>query len=805
MSIELVYRFLFLFQILLFSPVFLFSQQKECVFIAWSKHYGGNKHEGAHALQQTADGGFIAAGYSRSSSLDVGSNFGGSDYWVLKLDSAGAITWAKNFGGSGNDIAAAVTQTPEGGYLVAGGSVSFDGQVSSNHGMEDAWLLKLDAEGNLLWAKTYGGSLNDRAESIHPTADGGYIVAGYSESSDGDLSSNKGGFDYWIFKINNQGDLLWSKNFGGSLADFGFDARPTANGGFLMVGSAFSDNGDVGGNNGFYDYWIIQLDNNGNLLWEKHFGGSGEERAYSFVPTDDGGAVIAGTTNSAGGDVGTNNGSYDYWLIKIDGEGNLLWSKTYGGSSEDRGLALSLTAAGGFLLGGFAASGNGAVGGNYGSRDAWLLKLDAEGQVIWEKNFGGSFDDRFYAVVELADGGFACAGFSTSADKDLPGNYGDQDLWVLRLSPDSIEVNLGNDTTLCAGEGLLLGPIDDDLTYLWPDGSTLPVFLVSSPGSYWVEADKQGCKTRDTIVVNYVSETPVNLGQDTILCDGETLLLHPGIPGASVLWKGGATSTTLPVQTAGSYWVRVSIDGCEYRDTISVQFTTVYFDLGADTFLCAGQSLTLDLSLPDATFTWQDNSTQSRYQVTEPGEYRVTVTQGGCQRADTILVAFQPAPEALLPSVSYICENEAIWMGAVQPGATYRWQNGSTEPKQKAVAPGDYAVEVTLNGCTFREELTLLPCEICLYVPNIFSPNGDGLNEVFQGFAGCPILTYDLKVFDRWGMLVYEGEDPSQGWDGLVKGKAAAPGTYVYWIEFEAENGAKVLHQTRKGTVVLVR
>ena len=806
MSIPALYRFLLILKFLFLTHALLFSQQKACVFTDWSKHYGGNKHDGANDLQQTADGGFIVAGYSRSQSLDVSENFGGSDYWVVKLDSLGEIEWEKNFGGSDNDIATAVLQTPDGGYIVAGGSVSFDVQVSGNHGMEDAWILRLDASGNLLWAKTFGGSLNDRAESISPTADGDYVIAGYSESNDGDLNGNQGDFDYWIFKINANGNLLWSRNYGGSLADFGFDAKQTPDGGYLMAGSTFSSNGNVSGNKGFYDYWIIKLDPNGNLLWQKNFGGAGEERAYSVVLTNDGGAAIAGASNSAGGDLPGNSGSYDYWIIKIDSNGNLVWSRTFGGSAEDRAFALSPSSDGGFLLTGFASSGNGTVGGNYGSRDAWLLKLDADGQLIWEKNFGGSLDDRFYAVIELANGGFTCAGFSTSNNLDLPGNYGEQDLWVVRLSPDTMTISLGNDTTLCAGEGLLLDPMKNGLAYLWPDGSTLPVFLVSSPGTYWVEADKQGCKSRDTILVSYVSETPVNLGQDTILSEGDTLLLDPGIPGASVLWKGGSTDATFPVQTPGSYWVKASKDGCEYRDTISVQFTTVDFNLGQDAFLCEGQTIFLDLTLPNATYRWQDNSTQPRFQVTEPGEYRVTVTQGGCQRSDTLFVEYQQAPDTLLPAVSFICENEAIWFDATQPGTvTYLWQNGSTEPKLKAVAPGNYSVEVTIHGCTFRDELELKPCETCLYVPNIFSPNGDGINDIFQGFAGCEILAYDMKIFDRWGMLVYRGNNPDEGWNGEFRGKKVSQGTYVYLIEFEVLNGGQSLRQVRQGALTLLR
>ncbi len=798
--------FQFLYMLLLVFPASSIAQQRACVFVEWSKHYGGSMQEVANAMQPTTDGGFIVAGYSRSQSGEVGDNFGKADYWVVKLDSLGTMQWQKNFGGSDNDIASSVLQTSDGGYIVAGGAVSFDGQVGGNHGNEDAWILRLDAAGNLLWAKTYGGSLNDRAESISPASDGGFIVAGYTESKDGDLEENQGDFDYWAFKIDGGGNLQWSRNYGGAQADFCFDAKQTADGGYILVGSTFSGNGDVSLNKGFYDYWIVRLDAQGNLFWEKSYGGTGEERAYSVILTAAGEIVVAGTTNSSGYDIPGNNGSYDYWIIKLAEDGNLIWSRTFGGSNEERSLAMTPSLDGGLLIAGFAASANGNLLNNYGSRDGWLLKLDAEGQIIWEKNFGGSKDDRIHAVSQLADGGFVCAGFSTSNDFDLPGNYGEQDMWVIRLSPDTLSIFLGNDTTLCAGEGLLLAPGGDGLSFLWLDSSTLSVFLIDSPGVFWVEADKDGCKLRDTIEVSYVSETPVSLGQDTILCEGETLLLDPGIPDAAILWKGGSSEPVLPVTLPGSYWVSVAKDGCEYRDTISVSFTAVDFDLGGDAFLCEGQSLVFELNLPNASYLWQDNSAESKYVVAEPGEYILRVTQGGCQRSDTVLVSFQAAPIALLPVVSLICEGEGVWLDASQPEAgSYVWQDGSTAPKFKAVTPGSYQVEVNINGCLFRDELELKSCETCLYIPSAFSPNGDGINDLFQTFPDCPILSYKLLVFDRWGTLAYEAYSPDEAWDGRIKGRKANVGTYIYRIELEVLNGDRNLTLVRQGTVALLR
>ncbi|MBI1224165.1 MAG: T9SS type B sorting domain-containing protein [Bacteroidetes bacterium] len=787
-----------------FLPAMLFAQQKECVFVDWSHHYGGTKSDAANDVQSTTDGGFIVAGYSRSLDEDLTGNKGASDYWVVKLDSLGGLQWQQNYGGLDNDIATAILQTDDGGYIVAGGTVSFDGQVSGNHGAEDAWVLRLDDLGNILWKKTYGGTLNDRAESIHPTSDGGFILSGYSQSDDGDLTSNHGEFDYWIFKIAANGNLVWQKSLGGGLSEYAFDAIETSDGGFLAVGSSFSNDGDVSGNQGFYDYWVVKLTGSGSLSWAKSFGGIGEERAYAVTLTT-GGFLVAGTSNSVTGNVSGNNGGYDYWVTKISDTGVLLWSKNFGGSVEDRAQGIFGKADGGAIVCGLSGSSNADVGGNFGSKDGWLINLDANGQLLWEKNFGGSLDDRFSAVLSLNNGGFACAGFASSNDHDLDGNYGEQDMWVIRLSPDSIQIDLGQDTILCAGQGLILNAELPNVSYQWPDGSSLPIFLVSSPGEYWVEIDKQGCKSRDSIVVDYVSETPVNIGNDTVLCEGETLLLDPGIAGANILWKNGSTDPEFPVNLPGEYWVEVSKDGCEYRDTINVDFTTVPFELGKDLTLCAGETKTFEISLNNAVFEWQDGSTAPSYVADTPGLVWAKVTQGGCVRVDSVEISYQIGPLDPLPDYSFICENEGLWLNAEFDGATYLWQNGSTNHNFKAVTPGNYSVQIQVGDCIFEDEVELRSCELCLYIPNIFSPNGDGINDIFTGFPGCDISNYHQQVFDRWGEKVFESNTTGIGWDGEKHGKAAQQGVYAYRIEFDYLNNGELEHQLRIGTVTLFR
>lgn len=796
---------LFLMMCAFTLPSYLFSQQKDCVFIDWSKHYGGFENDGANDVVQTPDGGFVAVGFSRSSNQQVASNNGLSDFWIAKTDADGTLEWEQSFGGSLNDIASSVALTADGGYLIAGGAVSFDQDVMGNQGEEDVWLVKLSGDGNFEWSRTYGGSSNDRMESIRPTSDGNFILAGYSQSNDGDVDANFGEFDYWLMKIDAAGNIIWENNFGGSMADFGFDARETMDGGYLMIGSTFSDNGNVTGNNGFYDYWIVKTDALGNFEWQRNFGGAGEERSYALELLSDGSAIIGGTSNSSSGTLPGNNGSADYWIMRIDMAGDLIWSKNFGGSAEDRAFALGVTSDNGFLLAGFSSSSNMDVGGNYGSKDGWLIKFDSNGDIIWEKNFGGSADDRLYAILETAEGGYIGAGLSTSSDFDLDGNFGNQDLWLIRLAPDSLEIDLGNDTTLCAGEAIFLEIDIDDVTYTWQDGSNDDNFIVQTAGEYWVEIDKEGCIARDTLLVDYVSETPVELGNDTILCVGETLILDPGIPGANYVWSNGSSDQTQAIVLPTTISVDVSKDGCNYQDTISVDFTTVEVDLGNDTLICEGNTLLYDLTVPSGTYLWQDGSTSASYEIFEPGNYFVEVSQGGCSNSDTLVVGTQFEPDSVLSNFRFVCPDNGIWFDVENEGASYLWQDGSTEPRLKAVVPGEYWVEVTLSGCVFRQETELVDCEKCLYVPNIFSPNGDGINDEFRTFPGCEFTNYQMQVFNRWGGKVFESETPNESWDGDIQSEKAQQGTYIYVLTFDILNNGITIPQDRRGTVELIR
>jgi len=413
--------------------------------IEWQKCLGGSDYDTPYSIQQLAGGGFIVAGSSESNDGDVSGNQGLKDYWIVKLDAAGNLLWQKSLGGSNIDEAHSIQQTADGGFIVAGESYSNDGDVVGHHdcnyyyGCSDYWILKLDMDGNLVWQKSLGGTDNDAPYSVQQTTDGGFIVAGGSYSTDGDISNNHGGEDYWVTKLDTGGIIEWQKSFGGSDYDDAFSVRQIADGGFIVAGESSSTGGDVTGNHGGQDYWIAKLDTAGNLVWQKSLGGSSSDDERSIQQTTDGGFIVAGLAYSNDGDVTGHHGSIayaDYWIVKLDTAGNLVWQKSLGGSKEDYAFSIQQTTDEGFIVAGRSASNNGDVSGNQGGDDCWIAKLDTVGNLVWQKSLGGSSTEYGISIQQTSDDGYIVAGLSGSNDGDVSGGHGLFDYWIVKLTSD---------------------------------------------------------------------------------------------------------------------------------------------------------------------------------------------------------------------------------------------------------------------------------------------------------------------------------------------------------------------------------
>jgi len=420
----------------------MFAQTQE---IEWTKNYGGSGMEftyGSTLIQQTTDGGYIFAAGSDSSDNDVTGNHGDTDIWVVKLNETGEIEWQRSYGGSDYEEPRSIQQTTDGGYVFAGMSYSSDGDVSQNQGIGDYWIVKLDETGTIEWEKSYGGSAQDIADVIHQTTDGGYIVAGNSTSTDGDVAGNETEFltGNWIIKLDGAGEIEGQQFHarGDMLTNRLYDFILTSDGGYMAVGMVFYLDPNTWQPN--IDFLMLKLNEVGEVEWEQTWGGLDYDSADAVQETTDGGYIISGYSSSA--NIFPHHGEVDAVVLKLNSEGGIEWYKNYGGEFYETFNAIEQTPDGGYMCFGWSDSTDGDVGENFGTGDYWVVRLDSEGEIIWEKSFGGSeHDASFGGFVPTSDGGYILIGETESNDGHVPGNYGERDVWIVKLSAENMGIS----------------------------------------------------------------------------------------------------------------------------------------------------------------------------------------------------------------------------------------------------------------------------------------------------------------------------------------------------------------------------
>jgi len=358
----------------------------------WAITYGGSGWEDAICFQQTSDGGYIVGGNTRS--------FGAKtfDVWILKLSSDGEIEWQKTYGGSNQEKTSFIQQTNDGGYIVLGQISAIDA--------EDIWVLKLASDGEIEWQKTYGYSSWETDRSIRQTNDGGYIVA-YEIAIYG-----AGGPDIRILKLTSDGEIEWRKIYGGDKSDSASFIQQRGDGGYIVLGQteSFGAGGD--------DIWILKISSDGEIEWQRTYGGDDSDYAHSFQQTNDGGYIVGGNTRSFAAENG------DIWILKISSDGEIEWQRTYGGSDSDSASFIQQTDDGGYIVLGQTSS-FGA-----GGEDIWVLKLTSDGEIEWQKTYGGSSRGKASFIQQTDDGGYIVLGQTSSFDD------GGEDIWVLKLTSD---------------------------------------------------------------------------------------------------------------------------------------------------------------------------------------------------------------------------------------------------------------------------------------------------------------------------------------------------------------------------------
>jgi hypothetical protein len=352
--------------IFLLVPSVAFAQQR------WERTYGGSSYDMGYFAQQTTGGGYIVTGTTHS----LGDN---DQVYLIKTDASGDTLWTRTYGGAGVEYGFSVQQTT-GGYIIVGYTMSFGA------GIEDVYLIKTGASGETLWTRTYGGASYDVGNSIQQTMDGGYIVAGTTTSFEDSAQA-------YLIKTDANGDTVWTRTYGWAGYDYGYSVQQTTDSGYIVAGSTLS----FGTN---YEAYLIKTDASGDTLWTRTYGGPNHDPVYSVQQTTDGGYIAAGQTNSFGN-------SIQYYLIKTNAAGDTLWTRTYGGTSDEAGYFVRQTADGGYVVTGSSNSfGN--------ARQVYLVKTNSNGDTLWTRTYGGTSIDVGYCVQQTADLGYVVTGWTTS-------------------------------------------------------------------------------------------------------------------------------------------------------------------------------------------------------------------------------------------------------------------------------------------------------------------------------------------------------------------------------------------------------
>jgi hypothetical protein len=415
--------------------------------IGKQKTIGGNAVDLLGGLWPTSDGGMILGGrsFSTISGEKTETNNGVDDYWVVKLDKSGSMQWQRTLGGTDVDEILALQQTKDGGYILAGNSLSSpSGDKAENKGVFDFWVIKLNSFGSVEWQKALGGDSYEFCNSVQQTKDGGYLIGGSSVSNiSGDKTENsKGGYDFWIVKLSSSGIKLWDKTIGGSSDEFLNHVIETTDGGYFLGGISTSNiSGDKSENTrGFNDFWAVKLDANRNKQWDKTAGGTDNDYTNGLVQTPDSGYILGGASasNISGEKTENSRGGFDFWVVKLNKNGKVQFDKTMGGSADEYGQNVENTSDGGIIIcGGSQSNISGEKTENSrGGQDYWVIKLNNNGAIQWDKTIGGDGDDNLLSVKEVQKDKYLLGGYSTSnisGDK-TENSRGEDDYWVVNLN-----------------------------------------------------------------------------------------------------------------------------------------------------------------------------------------------------------------------------------------------------------------------------------------------------------------------------------------------------------------------------------
>lgn len=792
--------------------------------LKWSKTYGF--HESSfvcHNVLMTDDGNYLIDGPYES----VGQSF---NYLLIKIDPTGNLLWSKSYNADEDDKTSDIVKVPGNGYYILGRSTSF------SNGSMDLLLVKTDLNGNFQWAKNYASTEDMWASQMLLTSDNELLLTCHTDL----FKMNN---DIVVLKCDLDGNLLWGKSYGEAGLDnmnFGnhrstIEVHPNL---FTIVGKTsnwgqgledvyfvgFDKEGESACN--VYPYSVVVTNHalpTGNVpLPVETFDPVAKDPALILndiilidtllCPHDQTPIALFSASNTilcAGDcidftDQSTNDPNFWDWsfegaipAVSSDtSPSNICYPNAgcfdvqlivhnFAGSDtlllEDY---ICVTQGPDFSLGsdtilcfGDSIPLNGPTGlphylWNTGSSDPEItINQTGEYWLEVEDNQGCSSTDTIY--VEISN---------------------------------EIIVELGPDTALCTGDSLTLIAPSAYAGYFWSTGSSAPELIVKQAGEYWLEVeDNNGCSAADTILVDFRDQISINIGSDTTLCTGDSILLSAPPGFQSYYWQDGSTAEELLVKQEGAYWVEVSNDdGCSGSDTVYISFAALPdVNLGNDTLVCNGGIL-LEAGEGYDNYLWQDGSSFHDYPADTSGTYWVEVSNvTGCMDADTIIVETVEIPAVFLGNDTSFCKEISLLLDAGSNYDHYQWQDGSLSTTFLAEEAGVYWVQVDLKGCPDGDTLVIVEdCPTLIWFPNGFTPNGDGKNDEFKPVYDN-VKEYSLFIYDRWGGLIFESKDVETGWVGKINGKPAPTGVYVFKASYR--DVQKAVDESTSGVITLIR
>ena len=444
----------------------------------WQQTYGGTNDGRAYSVIQTSDGGFALIGFTYYIDLE------NEDFYLIKTDEQGNLQWEQTYGGAGTEGGSSLVQTSDGGYALAGSTTSFGA------GNIDFWLVKTDSDGNMMWNQSYGGTETDSAESMFQTSDGGFALTGHTNSFGAGL------WDFWLVKTDSDGNMMWNQTYGGTEWDLPNSLVQTRDGGYALAG--YTESFGAGSN----DYWLIKTDADGNVMWNQTYGGTESDETASLVQTSDGGYVLAGSSNSF------QNGGV--WIVKTDANGNVMWNKTHGRPTVGSSGQLSAQSVIETSDGGYALTGT-------RDYDFWLIKTDGNGDILFFQNYAGTQLYSGYTQVDIAcclietsDGDYALAGYTLSHKEGVPPDVllvkTDHEIpiiWNVTRTPSSPIENSTYTNFIKANVYDVSGIKEVTLSYLVDDGSWNNHTMTNIEGNVYsaeIEAYPKGTDVFWTII-----------------------------------------------------------------------------------------------------------------------------------------------------------------------------------------------------------------------------------------------------------------------------------------------------------------